>query len=108
MTGKAVPVGPHGRKVADEIDRLRCAHGMSFTDLANATGHRFAPTAVRRIRDYERHLDVDDLVVISEALGTTVQDLLSEADETEHRITCLRWLLAEAEHHALTQHSDTP
>jgi hypothetical protein len=90
-----------GCAVADTVDRLRIANGLTFAGLSDLTaqaGHRIPPLGIRRIRDHQRYIDVDDLIALAAALHTTPSQLMDRTAAENYRTDCLRWLLAESEH----------
>lgn len=79
MAGKRIENGSASATVAENITRLRKAHGMSYVDLsngANLQGRHLSPLAVRRMEEQERRIDVDDLQAIAIALGVTPGDMM--------------------------------
>lgn len=101
MSGKPKAVGPIGRVVADAVERLRIDNQLTFDALSDLAGRRISSVDIRRIRDYERHVDVDDLVCLASALKTTPSALMDVA--AQYRRNCLKWLLAEDDSRA-TEH----
>lgn len=59
-------VGPTGRRVADNIKELR--GGMQYKELSrrlSEVGRPIAPLGLRKIEEYERKVDVDDLTAFA-------------------------------------------
>jgi hypothetical protein len=79
VTGTPISVGPTGTRVAQAVDAHRRANGLAYTtlsDLLAQHGRPIPPLGLRRIRDGERRVDVDDLVALAAVLHTTVGNLL--------------------------------
>jgi transcriptional regulator with XRE-family HTH domain len=72
-------IGPIGRTVTGNIERLRKARGLSLRDLAERMAEAGRPTAwtvLHRQANGGRRVDVDDLVALAEILGVKPVALL--------------------------------
>lgn len=79
MAGHAKEPGPSSVRVAANLRRIRQDRGLSYAELARrlaALGHPILDTGVIKIEKGERRIDVDDLVALAVALGTTPNRLL--------------------------------
>lgn len=75
------PVGPTGKRVAQNVIQLREAQKMTYKDLSrhlSALGQPIAVLGLKRIETCTRRVDVDDLVALATALNVTPTQLLSE------------------------------
>ncbi|MFF3843085.1 helix-turn-helix domain-containing protein [Streptomyces sp. NPDC001930] len=82
MPPRPLEIGPAGHAAAQAIERIRTARGYSQRQLAarvTAHGRPMTFTALSRIERTVRRCDIDDLVAIAAALGTTPQALLTDA-----------------------------
>ncbi|MGW1718856.1 helix-turn-helix domain-containing protein [Streptomyces sp. NPDC002156] len=71
MPARPLEIGPAGIRAARTIEILRTERGLSQRQLAGrvtALGHPMSNTTLSRIERIQRRCDVDDLVVIAEAL----------------------------------------
>jgi transcriptional regulator with XRE-family HTH domain len=71
MAARSLEIGPVGIRTARTIEILRTEHGLARRKLADrvaALGHSMPKTMLSRIERIQRRCDVDDLVVIAEAL----------------------------------------
>lgn len=74
------PLGPTGRTVASNIERLRTDQNLTFAALADRLtemGRPIPPLGLRKIVAQTRRVDADDLVALAVALGTTPIGLLN-------------------------------
>ena len=72
-------IGATGRRVADNIARVRKQQRLTYTALSaklENRGREIPVLGLRRIERYQRRVDVDDLVYLAEALGVPVDRLL--------------------------------
>jgi transcriptional regulator with XRE-family HTH domain len=79
MAGHAKEPGPSSLRVAANLRRIRQERGLSYAELARrlaALGHPILDTGIIKIEKGERRIDVDDLVALAVALGTTPNRLL--------------------------------
>jgi hypothetical protein len=107
MSDNKRDIGPSGRAVADTVERLRVQSNLTFDALSKALtaqGRTIPPLGLRRIRDYTRRVDVDDLVALAAVLNTTPQALMDTSAAEDYRSRCLRWLMAEDDY----RHGRTP
>ncbi|OZF00547.1 helix-turn-helix domain-containing protein [Rhodococcoides fascians] len=85
------PLGPTGRTVAANVQRLRKKHGLAFTELSSrleALGRPIPTLGLRKIEANERRVDADDLIALSLALGTNPNALLlPPTDDSHHFVT---------------------
>ncbi|WP_431840296.1 helix-turn-helix domain-containing protein [Gordonia hongkongensis] len=85
MAGKKVETGPTGAAAAENIARLREAQRITYAELSRIlgdAGRPIPPLGLRRIESGERRIDVDDLVAIASALGSSPITLLAPDTET--------------------------
>jgi transcriptional regulator with XRE-family HTH domain len=83
------PIGPVGLAVAAKIRMLRRKRGIttnSLSELLLAAGRPIHSSAITKIEQGDRRIDIDDLAAIATALGTTATSLLEppEACSTCH------------------------
>ncbi|MEU0242869.1 helix-turn-helix transcriptional regulator [Streptomyces sp. NPDC006235] len=79
MPARSLEIGPAGIRMARSIEMLRTERGLSQRQLAarvTALGHPMSNTMLSRIERAQRRCDVDDLVVIAEALHVSASMLL--------------------------------
>lgn len=76
MAGKVMAVGPYGRALADRIRSTREEQGLTYSDLSRALAVDINPVGIRRIENYERRVDVDEMVALADALGAGPMELL--------------------------------
>ena len=99
-------IGSSGKTVVGNIRALRGMQSLNYTQLSSRIadeGRLISAVGVRRIEALERRIDVDDLTAIAAALNTTPTALLNEDAADHYRRDCLRWLLAEDNHHNATE-----
>lgn len=84
------PLGPTGREVRRNIQRLREVKGLTKRDLSErvrAAGRPIPPLGISRIEAGDRRVDADDLVALAVALGVNPSALLlppvADLDEIE-------------------------
>lgn len=101
MPGKSkTTLGQRGTALAANLERLRTESGWTYTELSqrlSKVDRPIPPLGLRRVRDGERRVDVDELFALCEVFGITVDVITDTAAADQHRTACLRWLLAEAE-----------
>lgn len=97
MAGKEPETGPTARTVAQNVERLRKANGLNFTELSDrlqtVSNWTINAVGIRRIESGERRVTVDDLMALAVALGVSPASLLypNTADATDMlEITGLR------------------
>jgi transcriptional regulator with XRE-family HTH domain len=81
-------VGPIGRTVAERLQELRTARGLTKQALAAATlreGRHIPPLGIARIEAGTRRVDVDDLCALARALDVSIVRLM----EAERCPSCL-------------------
>src|SRR5580698_6346445 len=79
MAGKPKEAGPGSECVAANLRRIRQERGLSYAELARrlaALGHPVLDTGLIKIEKGQRRVDVDDLMALAVALGTTPNRLL--------------------------------
>ncbi|KJK35654.1 DNA-binding protein [Streptomyces variegatus] len=79
MPPRSLEIGPAGIRAARTIEIVRTERGLSQRQLAGrvtALGHPMSNTMLSRIERAQRRCDVDDLVVIAEALHVSAPVLL--------------------------------
>ncbi|WUV17708.1 helix-turn-helix domain-containing protein [Streptomyces sp. NBC_01485] len=85
MPARPLEIGPVGIRAARTIEILRTERGLSQRQLAGrvtALGHPMSNTTLSRIERIQRRCDVDDLVVIAEALLVSPLVLLQRPTAT--------------------------
>ena len=84
MTQPKMPeVGPIGRNLIANVDRLRSERGLSWRRLSaelDRAGRPIFPLGLRRMAKAERRVDVDELVALAQVLGVTPAALLAPPD----------------------------
>ncbi len=88
MARRAIEIGAVGRRVAENLARLRELRHLNYTDLSGLlgrTGRTLSAETLGKVERRERRIDVDDLVALAVALDTTPNRLLlpgsANADE---------------------------
>ena len=80
VAGKEPDTGPTAATVAHNVERLRKALGMNFTQLSEALQSRASwsinAVGIRRIESGERRVTTDDLMALAVALGVSPVTLL--------------------------------
>ena len=84
MTGErrprpAVPYGPTGQAVAQNVRRIRGLRGASIyalSDTLRELGRSISPDAVSKLEKQQRQVTVDDLAALAAALNVTPTQLL--------------------------------
>jgi transcriptional regulator with XRE-family HTH domain len=74
-------------RVAENLRRIRQESGLSYAELARrlaGLGHPILDTSLLKIEKGDRRVDVDDLVALAVALGTTPNRLLLPEMDVEH------------------------
>lgn len=74
------PAGNTNQHVAMNLRRVRQASGVDLRELSariKATGRAISPSALSKIENGDRRVDVDDLTVFAYALETSPADLLA-------------------------------
>lgn len=88
MASRAVETGPTGDRVAANVFALRRARGLNQPQLAasmEAAGRPVHATAISKIEQQDRRVDVDDLVALAIALGVSPNRLLLPARPDESK-----------------------
>ncbi len=78
--GKMPEVGPVGRNLIANVERLRAEQGLSLNRLSallGEAGRAVPPLGLSRLAKAERRVDTDELVVLAEVLGVTPDELLA-------------------------------
>jgi transcriptional regulator with XRE-family HTH domain len=78
------PAGHTNEHVAANLRKLRQSTGVDLRELAariKATGRVISPSALSKIENGDRRVDVDDLTVFAYALGTTPAALLTPPED---------------------------
>lgn len=78
---RAIPVGPVGQQVRENLVRLRQVRRLTTRGLAEICerlGRPIPATGITRIEKGERRVDVDDLAVLARALEVTCQQLMGQ------------------------------
>ncbi|MFF3583937.1 helix-turn-helix domain-containing protein [Streptomyces mirabilis] len=79
MAARSLEIGPAGIRTARTIEIIRTERGLAQRQLADrvtALGRPMSNTMLSRIERAQRRCDVDDLVVIAEALYVSPLALL--------------------------------
>ncbi|MCZ1001070.1 helix-turn-helix transcriptional regulator [Streptomyces mirabilis] len=87
MAARSLEIGPAGILTARTIETLRTERGLAQRELAtrvSALGRPMTNTMLSRIERAQRRCDIDDLVVLAQALRVSPLVLLQEA---EHPVT---------------------
>lgn len=87
MAGRIREPGPTSMRTAENLRRIRQQRGFSYAELARRLakiGHPIIDTGLLKIEKGDRRVDVDDLVALAVALGTTPNRLLLPPCEAEH------------------------
>jgi transcriptional regulator with XRE-family HTH domain len=86
VVGKEPDAGETSRVVAENVERLRKAQNMNFTQLseklADAASWSINAVGIRRIEKGERRVTPDDLTALAVALGVSPITLLMPATES--------------------------
>jgi transcriptional regulator with XRE-family HTH domain len=85
MAGKEPKVGATSRAVAANVQRLREAQNMNYTDVSERLAPLWSINAVgiRRIENGERRVTPDDLVALAVVLGVSPATLLMPEGATK-------------------------
>jgi hypothetical protein len=86
----AKELGPTGKRVAENVKRLRGRVTVrELSERVARYGGKILPSGITKIEQGERHVDVDDLVALALALDATPNRLLlpAEADDTNIQTT---------------------
>jgi transcriptional regulator with XRE-family HTH domain len=78
------PAGNTNEHVAANLRKLRQSTGVDLRELSariKATGRLISPSALSKIENGDRRVDVDDLTVFAYALETTPATLLAPPDD---------------------------
>lgn len=78
------PAGNTNQQVAANLRKARQRSGVDLRELSariKATGRTISPSALSKIENGDRRVDVDDLTVFAYALGTTPAALLTPAED---------------------------
>ena len=84
MTGNMPEVGPVGRNLIGNVERLRAERGLSLNRLSallEGAAGAVPPLGLSRMRNAERRTDVDELVALAEVLDVTPDVLLAPPGE---------------------------
>jgi transcriptional regulator with XRE-family HTH domain len=80
VTERSSTIGPVGRQVIANIERLRKDRRLSLRDLSERlaeAGRPIAKSQIRALSKAERRVDADDLAAFAEVLGVDVTSLLA-------------------------------
>src|SRR5262245_40913809 len=86
MAKRAIEIGAAGRRVAENLERLRGDRRLSQTDLSTLLtrlGRQMSAYSISKIESTDRRIDVDDLVALAVALDTTPNRLLLPGDASQ-------------------------
>src|SRR5262245_40004286 len=78
------PLGPTGKTVADNVERLRKDQNLTFaalSELLSKIDRPIPPLGLRKIVAQTRRVDADDLVALAVALGVSPVTLLMPESE---------------------------
>ncbi len=76
-------IGADGERVSANIARLRKARGIDLRSLSEGTraaGRHLSASALSKLENLHRKIDIDDLFAIATALDVTVYALLGVAE----------------------------
>ncbi|KAF5993841.1 helix-turn-helix domain-containing protein [Streptomyces sp. WAC00263] len=91
MAARSLEIGPAGIRAARTIEILRTERGLSQRQLAGrvpALGHPMSNSMPSRIERTQRRCDIDDLVIIAEALHISASVLLGRSPSGCTARTC--------------------
>lgn len=83
MARRVIEIGAVGRRVAENLARLREHRRLNYTDLSGLLARRgrtLSAETLGKVERRERRIDVDDLVALAVALGVTPNRLLLPAN----------------------------
>jgi transcriptional regulator with XRE-family HTH domain len=83
MGTRKIDLGETGKRVKANLRRLREENDLSLHELSErlaTLGRPILPSGLSKIEQGDRRVDVDDLVVLADALGTVPSGLLSRRD----------------------------
>ncbi len=86
MARRPIEIGAAGRRVAENLARLRGSRRLSQIDLAGRLmklGRPMSAYSISKIESKDRRMDVDDLVALAVALETTPNRLLLPGDASD-------------------------
>jgi len=88
MARRVIEIGAVGRRVAENLARMRGSEKATYTDLSqwlDRLGRPLSAETLGKVEKQERRIDVDDLVALAVALDTTPNRLLltGTADDAE-------------------------
>lgn len=86
---RAIEVGPHGRRLAANLYRIRNARGLTTRKLAQRLsdlGRPIPASGLTRIEKGQRRVDVDDLLALASTLRVEPMQLLERDLAIEVRI----------------------
>ncbi|WIB25822.1 helix-turn-helix transcriptional regulator [Curtobacterium sp. MCSS17_015] len=76
-------IGEDGERIAGNISMVRKTRGIDLRYLSAATreaGRYMSPSALSKLENLDRKIDVDDLFVLADALAVSVDALLGLSD----------------------------
>jgi 8-oxo-dGTP pyrophosphatase MutT (NUDIX family)/transcriptional regulator with XRE-family HTH domain len=88
MARRAIEIGAVGRRVAENLERLRELRHLNFTELSGLLkrlGRPLSAETIGKVERRERRIDVDDLVALAVALDTTPNRLLLPSDASDNK-----------------------
>lgn len=91
MAARSLEIGPAGIRAARTIEILRTERGLSQRQLASrvtALGHPMSNSMLSRIERAQRRCDIDDLVIIAEALHISASVFLGRSPSGCTARTC--------------------
>jgi 8-oxo-dGTP diphosphatase len=89
MARRAIEIGAVGRRVAENLARLREHRHLNYTDLSGLLvrlGRTLSAETLGKIERRERRIDVDDLVAFAIALDTTPNRLLLPGNASDDEL----------------------
>src|SRR4051812_17317785 len=85
-TTRARPLGPTGRRVAENVKQLRKVTVRELSAQLAEVGRPIAPSGITKIEQGERAVDVDDLVALALVLDATPNRLLIGASNEREQL----------------------
>jgi 8-oxo-dGTP pyrophosphatase MutT (NUDIX family)/transcriptional regulator with XRE-family HTH domain len=86
MARRAIEIGAVGRRVAENLARLRELRHLNYTELSELLkrhGRGLSAETLGKVEKRERRIDVDDLVALAVALDTSPNRLLLPGDASD-------------------------
>lgn len=101
MATRPIEIGPVGQQVAENIARLRARDNLKQQELAErlqTAGRPITASALSKVEQCDRRVDVDDLMALAICLYATPNQLLLPPEASQERISLTAGVTATAEH----------